>query len=63
MKIEYRKKFLKELSKVPAERRFKIESFVFKELPRANSKIISLSTNGPYLNSKNTVFLRKMLKP
>ena len=37
MKIEYRKKFLKELSKIHAGERLRIESFVFKELPKANS--------------------------
>ena len=37
MKIEYRKKFLKELSKIPIGERLRIESFVFKELPKANS--------------------------
>ena len=37
MKIEYRKKFLKELSKIPKGERSKIESFIFKELPEANS--------------------------
>ena len=37
MKIEFRKKFLKELSKIHIMDRSKIESFVFKELPEANS--------------------------
>ena len=37
MKIEYRKKFLKELSKIQIKDRSRIESFVFKELPEANS--------------------------
>ena len=37
MKIEYRKKILKELSKIPAEKRSRMEHFVFKELPEANS--------------------------
>lgn len=37
MKIEYRKKFLKELSKIHIRERSRIESFVFKELPEANS--------------------------
>ncbi len=37
MKIDYRKRFLKELSKIPTEIRSSIESFVFKELPKANS--------------------------
>ena len=40
MKIEYRKKFLKELSKIPQGKRSKIESFVFKELPKANSVFV-----------------------
>jgi len=39
MKIDYRKRFLKELSKIPTEIRSSIESFVFKELPKANSII------------------------
>ena len=34
MKIEYRKRFLKELSKIPSQNRLKIEKFVFEELPR-----------------------------
>ena len=33
MKIEYRKKFLKELAKIPSNTREKIEKFVFVELP------------------------------
>jgi len=37
MKIEYRKKFLKELSKIHKMERLRIESFVFNELPKANS--------------------------
>ena len=37
MKIEYRKRFLKELSKIPSETRSKIERFVFEDLPKANS--------------------------
>ena len=37
MKIEYRKKFLKELSKIHKKDRSRIESFVFKELLEANS--------------------------
>ena len=37
MKIEYRKNFLKELSKIHIKERSRIESFVFKELPEANS--------------------------
>ncbi len=37
MEIDYRKRFLKELSKIPTEIRSSIESFVFKELPKANS--------------------------
>ena len=37
MKIEYRKKVLKELSKIHIRERLRIESFVFKELPEANS--------------------------
>ena len=37
MKIDYRKRFLKDLSKIPTEIRSSIENFVFKELPKANS--------------------------
>ena len=33
MKVEYRKKFLKELSKLPSEYANNIEKFVFEELP------------------------------
>ena len=34
MKIEYKKKFLKQLSKIPAAYRNKIEKFVFEKLKR-----------------------------
>ncbi len=37
MKIDYRKGFLKELSKIPLGVRSKVEDFVFEELPKANS--------------------------
>ena len=37
MKVDYRKKFLKELSKIPSGTRLKIERFVFEELPKASS--------------------------
>ena len=37
MKIDYRKGFLKELSKIPSSARSRIEDFVFAELPKANS--------------------------
>ena len=37
MKISYRKKFLKELSKIPSPTRLRMETFVFEELPSANS--------------------------
>jgi mRNA-degrading endonuclease RelE of RelBE toxin-antitoxin system len=37
MTIYFRKKFLKELSKIPKGERSKIESVIFKELPEANS--------------------------
>lgn len=37
MKTAYRKHFLKELSKLPLEYRTKIEDFVFKELPEAET--------------------------
>ena len=33
MKVEYRKKFLKELEKIPSTIRIHIESFVFEEIP------------------------------
>ena len=37
MKIDYRKRFLNEFSKIPSETRSKMENFVFEELPKANS--------------------------
>ena len=37
MKVKYRKKFLKELSLIPEAQRTKIELFVFKSLPAADS--------------------------
>lgn len=37
MKIKYRKKFLKQLSKLPPDVRTKIEKFVFVELPAIQS--------------------------
>jgi len=37
MKIDYRKKFLKELSKILPPTRSRMEIFVFEELPKANS--------------------------
>ena len=37
MIVEYRKRFLKELSKIPSETRLRIEKFVFEDLPKANS--------------------------
>jgi len=37
MKIDYRKSFLKELSKIPSGTRSRMENFVFEELPKANS--------------------------
>ena len=37
MKIEYRKKFLKELSKIHVSERLRIERFVFEDLPNAKS--------------------------
>jgi len=37
MKTDYRKRFLKELSKIPSETRSRIEDFVFKKLPKVNS--------------------------
>jgi len=37
MKITYRKRFLKELSKIPLQTRMAMETFVFEDLPKANS--------------------------
>jgi len=37
MKTDYRKRFLKELSKIPSEIRSRIEDFVFEKLPKVNS--------------------------
>ena len=37
MKVYYRKKFLKQLSKLPHDIRAKIEQFAFDELPKINS--------------------------
>jgi len=37
MIVEYRKRFLKELSKIPSQTRLKIEKFVFEDLPKADS--------------------------
>ena len=37
MKIEYRKKFLKELAKIPLQYRETIENFVFEYLPNLKS--------------------------
>ena len=37
MRIEYRKKFLKELSKIPLPHRTNIEKFVFEYLPNLKS--------------------------
>ena len=37
MKIIYRKKFLKQLAKVPSGTRVQIEKFVFEELPNLSS--------------------------
>lgn len=37
MIVEYRKRFLKELSKIPYETRLKIEKFVFEDLPKSDS--------------------------
>ena len=37
MKVEYRRRFLKELSKIPSETRLKIEKFVFEDLPKVDS--------------------------
>ncbi|MBL7127818.1 MAG: type II toxin-antitoxin system RelE/ParE family toxin [Ignavibacteria bacterium] len=41
MKIEYKKKFLKELAKIPSKFRSPIEEFVFEELPSLESIIRS----------------------
>ena len=37
MKVAYRKRFLKDLARVPSELRTKIEKFAFEELPQAAS--------------------------
>ncbi len=37
MKIEYKKKFLKELSKIPLPHRTSIENFIFEYLPNLKS--------------------------
>ena len=37
MNTAYRKRFLKELSKLPSEYRIKIENFIFNELPEAET--------------------------
>jgi mRNA interferase RelE/StbE len=37
MKTDYRKRFLKDLSKIPSETRSRIEDFVFEKLPEVNS--------------------------
>jgi mRNA interferase RelE/StbE len=37
MKIEYQKRFLKDLSKIPSKNRLKIEKFVFEELPQSET--------------------------
>lgn len=37
MKIVFRKKFLKELAKIPSKTRKQIEKFVFEELPKLDS--------------------------
>ena len=37
MKVEYHKKFLKELAKIPAKQRKNIEQFVFNEIPNSNN--------------------------
>ena len=36
MRVEYRKRFLRELSKIPSDTRIKIEKFVFEDLPGAD---------------------------
>ncbi len=37
MIVEYRKRFLKELTKIPSKTRLKIEKYVFEDFPKANS--------------------------
>ncbi len=37
MKVYYRKKFLKDLSKIPSKTRMRMEKFVFEKIPGANS--------------------------
>lgn len=41
MKAEYRKKFLKELAKIPAHTRREIEIFAFEEVPELNFTALS----------------------
>jgi mRNA interferase RelE/StbE len=37
LKVAYRKRFLKDLARIPPEQRTKIEQFAFEELPSADS--------------------------
>lgn len=37
MKVEYPKKFLKDLARIPSQTRIRIEHFVFQELPSLDS--------------------------
>jgi len=37
LKVKYRKKFLADLARIPAEVRKNIEKFVFEEVPKLNS--------------------------
>jgi len=41
MKVEYRKRFLKDLAEVPSHIRPAIERFVFEELPQADSRQVT----------------------
>ena len=42
MKVLYRKKFLKELSKIPPEIRKNIEKFVFEEIPKRDLQVFPI---------------------
>ena len=37
MKVEYRKRFLKELAKIPSPTRKEIEAFIYEEFPKYNT--------------------------
>jgi hypothetical protein len=54
--INYQKRFLKELAKIPSKRREQIEQFVFKEVPGMDS-VFDFSHNTP----QNTFSSKKPL--